>query len=166
MQGLIRRVLVVFLIVIIAGWLCGCEAVTRKFTRKSKKETPQEEMVLAPEEYQGLKMSKEELYRQYFLYWKSWHDELIQSLTDGKNRKKQIDCIEEELKNLYHLRSMLNSDMQGRLDTYINKVQDLKASLARDIYGRDLADNRQRAERIRMDILRGFSYPKIKDSMQ
>ena len=166
MQGLMRKSLVVCLIGVIVGWLCGCEAVARKFTRKSKKEAPQEEMVLAPEEYQGLKMSKEELYRQYFLYWKSWHDELIQSLTDGKNRKKQIDCIEEELKNLYQLRSMLNSDMQGRLDTYINKVQDLKGSLARDIYGSDLADNRQRAERIRMDIFRDFPYPKIKDSMR
>ncbi|MFA5114496.1 MAG: hypothetical protein WC469_00320 [Candidatus Omnitrophota bacterium] len=166
MQGLIRRSLVVCLIGVLAGWICGCEAVARKFTRKSKKEAPREEMILAPEEYHGPKMSKEEIYRQYFLYWKSWHGELIQSLTDGKNRKKQIDCVGEELKNLYQLRSMLNSDMQGRLDTYINKVQDLKSSLMRDIYGSKLEDNRQRAERIRMDILRDFSYIRIKDSLR
>ncbi|MBM3255730.1 MAG: hypothetical protein FJZ08_05460, partial [Candidatus Omnitrophica bacterium] len=51
----------------------GCEAFVRKFTRKSKKEDlHREEMVLAPQEYQKPKLSKEEEYRQYLLYWKSW----------------------------------------------------------------------------------------------
>ena len=72
--------------------LIGCEAFVRKFTRKSK--NPVEEvMVLAPEEYKGPQQTKEELYRQYFLFWKSWQDELIESLLQNKSNKKKVNYI-------------------------------------------------------------------------
>ena len=160
-----RKIILLLSVMILALNLTGCEAFTRKFTRKSKKDKAQEVMVLVPEEYKGPNMSREELYRQYFLFWKSWHDELIQSLTDGANRKKPLDCVDEALKNLYQLKSMLNPERQSRLDDYIRQTQELKDAVIRDIYGNASAANRQRAERIRRNILRDFSYPKIKDCL-
>jgi len=145
--------------------LLGCEAFVRKFTRKPKKEEAPEPMVLVPEEYRGPEMTREELYRQYLLFWKSWQDELIQSLTDGSNNKKRIDCANEALKNLYQMRLMLNPDTQLRLDDYIRQSEELKNAISRDTYGYDLAVNRQRAERIRRNMLRDFSYFKIKDCL-
>jgi hypothetical protein len=161
----VQKLFLVFLILGLIVNLLGCEAFTRKFTRKSKKDKAPEPMVLMPEEYKGPNMTQEELYRQYFLFWKSWHDELVQSLTDGKNHKKQIDCANEALKNLYQLRAMLNPERQPRLDNYIRQTQELKAAVAKDLYGNDLAINRQRAERIRRNILKDFVYPKIKNSL-
>jgi len=142
----------------------GCDAFVRKFTRKHKKDTSvQEEMVLAPEEYKGPQMTKEELYRQYFLFWKSWHDELIESLIRGTNHKKQIDCANEAIKNLEQLRSLLNLEKQKKLYIYINELRDLKDLVTKDIYGNNITKSRSIAERIKMNILRDFSYPKIKD---
>jgi len=163
MRLTLRKILSLVVVLILAVNLAGCEAFVRKFTRKPKKDKPLEPMVLAPEVYKGPDMTREELYRQYFLYWKSWQDELIQSLTDSKNHKKPIDCAEQALKNLNQLRSMLNSDRQKKLDIYIRQTEELKAAVIRDIYGNDLANNRQRAERIRINMLRDFVYPKIKN---
>jgi hypothetical protein len=136
----------------------------RKFTRKSKKENlPQEEMVLAPEEYKVPQMSKEELYRQYFLFWKSWHDEVIESLLQKKSIKKQIDCSQEAIKNLINLRALLNIDMQKKLDIYIAQLKELHNQISKDLYGNNVITNAQRLERIKRDILRDFSYGKIKN---
>jgi len=143
--------------------LIGCDAFVRKFTRKSKRENlEQEEMVLAPEEYKGPQMTKEELYRKYFLYWKSWHEELIESLLQKKSLKKQIDCSEEAIKNLVNLRALLSIDMQNKLDFYILKLKDLQEQISKDVYGANAITNAQKLERIKRDILRDFSYNKIK----
>ncbi|MBM3246702.1 MAG: hypothetical protein FJZ13_05210 [Candidatus Omnitrophica bacterium] len=142
----------------------GCEAFVRKFTRKPKKENlPKEELVLVPEEYKGPQMSREELYRQYFLFWKSWQDELINSLSAGANHKKQISCLDEAIKNLLNLRALLNAEKQKKLDVYINQSNGLKDLVAQDLYGNNIAINRRNAEQLRRNILKDFSYNKIKN---
>jgi len=142
----------------------GCDAFVRKFTRKSKKENqPKQELVLVPEEYKPPKMTKEEVYRQYFLYWKSWHDELINSLSGGVSHKKQIDCANEAIKNLDSLRGTLQEARQKKLDIYIGQLKYLKKEVEKDLYGNNISTNRLTAERIRRGIMRDFSYNKIKD---
>jgi hypothetical protein len=158
----------IFICVLLAmlSGLCGCEAFVRKFTRKPKKENiARVEIVVAPEEYRGPRLSKEELYRQYLLYWKSWQDELITSLSGGANHKKQIGCVSEAIKNLLNLRALLNEEKQKKLDIYIGRSNDLKDLITKDSYGSRIAGNRQNAERIKKDILRDFSYNKIKDNL-
>jgi len=140
----------------------GCETVMRKFTRKPKnEEQPAQTMVLVPEEYKAPQMSKEELYRQYFLYWKSWQDELLESLQGSPNHKKQIGCTDEAINNLSELKPLLNSDKQKKLDVYINQLRELKRLITKDLYGNNITDNREVAERLKRNILRDFSYNKI-----
>jgi len=144
--------------------MLGCDAFVRKFTRKRKKENlPKEQMVMAPEEYIPPKMSKEEVYRNYFLYWKSWHDELINALSAGASQKKQIDCANEALENLEEIRKTLQGPTQKKLDAYINQLKDLKSGIEEDLYGSSISQNRLTAERIRRGIMRYFSYDKIKN---
>jgi hypothetical protein len=142
--------------------ILGCEAFVRKFTRKSKKDMlPKEEMVLVPEEYK-LTMDKEQLYRQYFVFWRSWHDELLRALVPNANHKKQVDCANEVIKNLMNMRQLLNPEKQNKLDVHISQLSELKEMISQDIYSSNYAHHRQKAERIRMDILRNFPYGKIK----
>ncbi|MDD5166376.1 MAG: hypothetical protein PHQ57_03175 [Candidatus Omnitrophica bacterium] len=145
--------------------LIGCDAFVRKFTRKRKGETvTREEMVLVPQEYKPT-MSKEEQYRQYLLFWKSWQDEIIESLSYSKNHKKQVKSAGEALKNLNNMRAFLNEKKQKQLDVYINQLKALKESIAGDLYGSDIYTNRQKAESIRRTVLREFSYNKVKKDM-
>ena len=144
--------------------IIGCEAFVRKFTRKQKKDNiPQEEMVLAPEEWKGPQMTKEQMYRQYFMFWKSWQDELIESLLQKRSQKKQIDCSSEAIKNLIGLRGLLNSDSQKKLDNYIGQTKGLRDSISRDSYGSSSLGFANTAERIRRNILKDFSYNKVKN---
>ncbi len=163
-QKKIRQVIILSTLYFILSTLIGCDAFVRKFTRKSKKENlPKEELVLAPEEYKPPKMTKEEAYRQYFLYWKSWHDELINSLSGGSSHKKRMDCANETINNLEQLRLALQETRQKKIDVYINQLKDLKKEIAEDLYGNNLSASRLVAERIKRNILRDFSYNKIKD---
>ena len=146
--------------------LIGCEAFVRKFTRKPKKEDlPKEEMVLVPEEYKAPQMTKEELYRQHFLFWKSWHDELSESLSPGANHKKRMGCIKEAIKNLVYLKALLNEQRQKGLEVYLGQLNDLKERVDRDIYGNNIAVHRHSAERIKRNILRDFSYSRVKGDL-
>ena len=145
----------------------GCDAFVRKFTRKSKKEDlPREEMVVAPEEYVAPQVTKEELYRQYLLYWKSWYDELITALRSDTSHKKQLECIDEAAKNLGQLRPLLNEEKQKALDNYLNQIKGLREALSKDLYGNNKDMNRLMAENIKRNILRDFSYKKVKDYLR
>jgi len=161
-RKIFRSLVISFLIVN----LLGCEAFVRKFTRKTKKENNlKEEMVLAPEEWSGPQMTSEQIYRQYFMFWKSWQDELIEALLQKKSQKKKIDCSLEAIKNLLGLRTLLNAQAQKKLDNYINQNKDLRDSISRDSYGSSSSSYANSAERIKRNILRDFSYNKIKNSL-
>ena len=161
-----KKFVIVSLSCVLLANLAGCESFARKFTRKSKKTDQAIEMVLTPEEYKGPNMTKEEIYRQYFLFWKSWQDELINALTQKSSLKKKIDCGQEALKNLVNMRSLLVAPAQKNLDVYIAKSRDLISDLQSDIYGSNDNRNIQAAERLKADIQRGFIYPKIRNYLR
>lgn len=142
--------------------LVGCDAFVRKFTRKTKKDDTHVEMVLAPQEYKP-SMSKQEEYRQYFMFWKAWQDELINALLMDKSQKKKLDCIDEAIKSLVNMRPMLNEDKQRKLDMYIGLTQDLRREIDRDTYGSKDDWNRNRAEQLKRNIQKDFSYDKVKN---
>ncbi len=142
----------------------GCDAFVRKFTRKPKKDSlPKEEVIVAPQEYKEASLSKEELYRQYFLFWSSWQEELILSLAAEANRKKQVSCAAEAIKNLLELKGLIKEERQKRLDIYIGQLNGLKELIENDLFGSGYSSNRLAAERIKRAIQKEFSYNKIKD---
>ena len=162
----VKKILSVLLFCFLLLDLLGCEAFTRKFTRKSKKSDAVVEMVLIPEEYKGPNMTKEELYRQYYLYWNSWQDELINALTQKASLKKKVDCAQEALKNLVNMKMMLVVDAQKNFDSEIAKLNDLLAYIKSDVYGANDSRNLRVAERIKSNIHRGFIYPKIRNYLK
>ncbi|MDD5432174.1 MAG: hypothetical protein PHO70_04210 [Candidatus Omnitrophica bacterium] len=161
----INRVLSLVTVFCLVFTLVGCEAFVRKFTRKKKRDVSQDQMVLAPEEYKGPGLSKEALYRQYFMFWKTWHEELVEALLQRKSQKKELDCIKQVLRNLDNVRTVLNAEKQKSLDVYINRLKRLNQEIKDDLYNNNSVNNRYSAERIKRDILRDFSYPKVKDSL-
>jgi len=163
---LLYNLLFLFSVVCFLFSTIGCEAFVRKFTRKPKnKDFDVEEMVLVPEEYKGPQMTKEELYRQHLLFWKSWQEELVNAVASSHSHKKQMTCINEAIKNLVNARALLNEQKQQKLDEYLKKMRDLKEEISRDAYGGNAANIRQRAERLKRNILREFSYRYIKDDL-
>lgn len=156
------QISVIFLIIT----LVGCEAFIKKFTRKPKNETPATELVLTPEEFKGPGMSNEELYRQFYTFWKSWQDELIESLLQKRSNKKVVDCAQEAIKNMVSMKSLLIPEKQALMEKYIEKMANLLQNLKTDIYSANYSTYRERADYLRMNIVRNFSFPDIKGSIK
>jgi len=66
----------------------GCETFQRKFVRRKKSKEPQEEMVIVPRDYSAQPFSSDVMYKQYFVYWKSWNQELVEALKENAPYKK------------------------------------------------------------------------------
>jgi hypothetical protein len=161
-----KTFVLVFGLLTMACGLIGCDAFVRKFTRKPKKENlPQDEMVVAPVAYNAPDIGREELYRQYFLYWKAWHNELIDSLSRNNNHKKQLDCAIEAIKNLEQVGTLLNERSRKKAAAYIEQLTELKKSIEADPYGNSLDAQRRNAELLQKGVSRDLSYTKIKDGL-
>jgi len=146
---------------LVAG-LTGCDAFVRKFTRKTKEQEKLNEPVLVPQEYPSLFKSSAEAYRQYSFYWKSWQDELLNSIDGHSSSKKKASCIDEGIKNLIFMKSYLQEQKQKGLDGYIKQLLDLKDVVLRDRYSSNGTLERMKAESIRRNILRDYSFDKVK----
>jgi len=159
------KFLKLFLVCFLVLNLIGCEAFVRKFTRKSKKDEAKQELpVIVPEEYKEA-LDKDELYVKYYEYWKSWQEELIQSLLDHKSQKKKLECVEQSLQNLEKLKSFLKEEKRQVADRYIIRLGVLREQIDDDTYGRNDADYRQRAEHLKLSIQRELCHDKIKGFM-
>lgn len=159
----IRYLLIISLLV----FSVGCEAFVRKFTRKQKKDNlPREEMVLEPQVYTVAKMSAQEQYRQYFLYWKSWMDELIESLSAQGSHKKQLSCLKEAIKNFDNLNGLVDEELKKIMFIYSADLKALEYAIEKDPYGNNYAMNRRLAERIKRNVLRDLSYGRAKDYLK
>jgi hypothetical protein len=111
-------------------------------------------------------MTKEQMYRQYYLFWQSWLDELISALSQNAPLKKKNDCVEQVMKNLLGMRAMLNESEQKQLDVYLRQMADLKSAIKSDIYGASNNSNRQNAERVKRNITQRYTYSDVKDKLR
>ena len=146
--------------------LIGCEAFVKKFTRKPKKDQVREEPVLAPEDYSLSDIPTPERYRQYFLFWRSWHDELITALGSSASYKKVKTCLREAIKNLEEVKSLLFEEKQKALDVYLEGLRHLENEIKRDTYLTKSATHASKAERLKRDILRDLSYSQVKNHLR
>lgn len=121
---------------------------------------------MSPEEYPALSISKEEEYRQCFLFWKSWHDEFINAIQYEKSHKKQLNCLEEAIKNITQAKTLLAEQKQKELDVHIQELNVMREMLEKDVYVASANRYTNKAETIKKNILRYFSYPKIKDYLK
>jgi len=108
--------------------LCGCEAFRKKFVCKPKKEK-EVEVIVHTQEYVS-EYSTEETYKKYFLFWRTWHEELLNSLSaQNGNRKKRVFAAKKIVENLQQMRQLLLPEKQNRLDIYISEQKGIVRQL-------------------------------------
>jgi hypothetical protein len=148
--------------------LTGCETMRKKFVRKRKKTESTEPMVIVPRDYSAHPFPSDVLYKQYFVYWKSWNQELVESLNDRLSYKKISDCAQQALMNLKKMATYLEEEKAKELDTYIKKTEDLKGRIE---YVKNLPPSQMNmlkydAERILSAVNRKFDLGKMKDYLK
>lgn len=148
--------------------LTGCETLRKKFTRKRKKAETEEPMVIVPRDYSAHPFPSNVLYKQYFVYWKSWNQELVSSLNDLASYKKIVDCVEQSLVNLKKMQTYLNEAKAAEIEVYVKKTEDLKATIERvkNLPPVRMTVLRYDADRILSSVNRQFDLKKMKDYLK
>ncbi len=143
--------------------LAGCEAFTRKFTRKPKRPKITEEPVLVFEVYPESTYSIHDMYKDYYFIFRSWLDELINHLEPAANQKKRAECVREAKANLLKMQSVLKEEKQKELEPYIQKIEDIENQI-RGFLSQDKFYNlKNQCISLKTKISKSFSYSKIKD---
>ncbi len=138
----------------------GCDSFRKKFTRKRKKEIV--EPILRPEENAGLFFDAGTKYRNYFAYWRGWHDELIQSMS-GKSKKKKKYSFDQTMLNLELMEGLLSKgEKKQELKVYIDKLKKIKDKIDSN-QGFNERTITQRLSNIRLAINKKLHYSKVKD---
>ena len=92
-----RRLFSIFLVFLMIFSLCGCHALRKKFVRKRKKDTPPP-LYLELKEYPH--KPTQDMYHQYWLFVRGWLEELLLSIEENANAKRQKKAIDEAVMNL------------------------------------------------------------------
>jgi len=143
--------------------LTGCEAFVRKFTRKPKKPEIVEEPILVPEEYPEPNYSTHEIYKDSYLFFRNWVDELINYLEPSENRKKQLDCIKEIKENLSKMHSVLKEPKQRELAIYIKDFEDIENKIKGYLTPDRFYSLKNQCMNLKTKISKNFSYSKVKE---
>lgn len=156
-----KRIVSIVIIALLALNISGCETMRKKFTRKKK-------TVKAPRIYQVKKYEKKptpELYSKHYVFWSSWHSELIKVL--GQNHKKDVQCIEQIISNLNDMANILIPEKGALLKTHIDKLEKVREMITKEDLG---VGNKHYAimtlEREERYIKREFSLSKMKDYLK
>ncbi len=160
-----RHIFLVSVLVLACIFLItGCESLRKKFTRTKKKKDAQEVMIITPRDYSAHPFPNDVLYKQYFIYWKSWNQELVASLTDKESPKKVLSCVEQALVNLKKMSTYLKDEKAQELGVYIKETEDLKIEIieARAMAPSQMNLFRYKAERILSRVNRQFDLTKMK----
>ena len=157
----LHRQLFFLLIGVLVLSIVGCDAFTKKFTRKPKTQEAEPEMILTPVVYEPKIESNKNLYANYYVVWKSWYGELLDSMYPDLNHKKQLECINYVIQNLENMRNLLLEQKQKVLDEKLIQLNEIKEIIAAPNMNLDFSSLRDRLDLIRRAIHKDFSYPKI-----
>ncbi len=161
---LIGKFLVIALVSFSFLSICGCEAFKKKFIRKHKEEEKEEDVIFEPVEYPSQQYSNDELYQNHFLLWKSWKQELSDSLQAGVNFKKQVQNSREMLVNLEAMKLLLQEDRQKGLGVIIQNATKINDKIiSGSLNSSDYYILKSNLETLEKNVREGYAYKKVKD---
>ena len=138
--------------------LSGCAQMRDKFIRKPKEETTVKQFYSVRKYDVHPNM---ELYTKRYIFWKTWHKELLDVL-DGTNRKKIVVAVEQELSNLIDMQSMLVNEKAEALQPYVEELTTIERTIKKEGVTRgNRVQLRRKLELLGKQVKKDFSYRKV-----
>ncbi len=147
-------------LLVAAVGLSGCAQLREKFVRKPKEEKAASRRYCAVKAY-DIRPSLE-LYTKRYVFWKTWHKELL-AVLGGSNHKKTLVAIEQEIVNLRDMRNMLIDEKAEELQKPIDEIMKIETALKKEKVTRgNEVRMRRRLESLGRQVKRNFSYTKVR----
>lgn len=146
--------------------LSGCADLKDKFVRK-KKEEPRAQRYYQVRQYDAHPTL--DLYTKRYIYWKSWHRELLSLLQqtssiETPNYKKRTVAIEQEVSNLIDMRNMLVDEKAEPLGKIIDEMTVIEKRMKSEkITPGNLTRIRRKIDLLGKEVKRGYSYRDMGD---
>ncbi len=153
----------IILILVFFMSLTGCSGLQRKFSRKKRKEERPTPVITTYDYAKDLRV--EELYKKHFLYWKTWHNELIDRI-DGAY-KKRVECYDNALMHLEEMQKYLGESKALEIKPFTEKIK----AIDPDIRKKKLSKGKKlkmlrMLEMTKRQVGKRFSYPNVKDNLE
>ncbi len=159
-----RRVFQNYLIFILIFFLLpGCAGLQRKFVRKPKEKEKPTPVVQTIDYSVGLR--SEELYKKHFLFWQSWHTELIDRI--GDNFKKRTVCYDQIMTSLKSMRKYLIEEKARELDPFIVQIESIGKDTKKErLSATEVYRIKTVLEKTKRQIDKRFSYRDVKNYLK
>jgi hypothetical protein len=158
MKTMVRNIVFCIVLAAYASSLTGCASLKKVFS--SKRDEPEKPMT-----YQSLRKydvrPSMELYTKRYIYWKTWHKELLSVLT-ASNKKKTVVAVEQDLANLTDMQQMLVEQKAIEMQPLVDEMSDIERVIKKErVTGGNAVRLRMRLETVGRAVKRDFSYRKV-----
>lgn len=161
-QLIFRRFWYIGVVLFLVAAISGCAGVQRKFVRKKKTEEKPMPIVTAYDYAKELRA--DELYKKYFMFWKSWQGELIEKI--GSRYKKRNVCYEKLMDSLMEMKKYLDAKKAKELEVFIEEIKTIEPAIKKDRLTRNEEYNvQQLLEKTKRQIEKDFSYSDVKENL-
>ena len=151
-----------------AIFLEGCEPLRKKFTRKKKKASIEDETVpiLEPIDYPQKVYSPAETYKHHYSLWQVWNNELQSIILDNTNRKRKIYFVDQIIVNLEVMKNLIAEEKQTSLISSLERLRQVKSDLEAPVPTRNLSALKRELAVIDKDIRNGYKFSSVENALK
>ncbi len=143
-------------------FLSGCAQLRDKFVRQRDEEEKRSRF--QPVRAYDVSPSLD-LYISRYVYWHSWHRELLEVL-DGTNRKQKTVALQQSVLNLNAMRIMLEPEKADLLQEHIDDLREIEDTLQqRRLTQGQMIRVRRHLNSMGREIRRDFSHRMVADKI-
>jgi hypothetical protein len=152
---------------LLAGGLCGCETLRRKFVRQKKSTKDSEEVapVLDPIDYPRVVVTAQGQYHRHFSLSQVWFKELLIHLAEGGSDKKTVFLMNQIKTQVAGMRALLTGEYQAKADVFLKQILDIEEELRLPAAVRNNDGISRRLNRISWDIRLTLEEEQVKDHL-
>lgn len=160
-----RRILAALIVLALAAGTTGCATVQKKFTRKKKTPERNRSVIYLDEGAHQKKYSNAYYYKTHFTFWRTWHDELIDNLRNGNNKRLRRS-LQEVVSHLTEMSGSLEPEAKSGLDEQIGRLELIRGRIESGYYNAGFENLRPEIEQIGRVLNSNYSYGKVQDKLR
>jgi len=152
-----KKWIYVILIVVFAASVSGCGSTDwrKKFIRKQQQKTA------LPKYYEVKEFIPQPnliIYKKHYVFWRSWHEELMKNIDSTGSRKRNIRCVVDAISNLKDMQARVIPEKAQKLDECMKELEDIKQKLVDEtLTSSQTSGTRSRLNKMYRFIKREFS---------
>ncbi len=158
----------VFLLVGAVTMTSGCEPLRKKFIRKKKDDTSENQTaaILDPVDYPANVKSVGQVYSQHYSLWKVWLRDLEDIVADNASEKRVSHTLAQMREHLVAMQQLLKDVSREKIEIYVTEVDNLSREFEKSAPFRNKIALTSRIHNLGRKVKKFFAPDKIKDELK